>query len=173
MEHAQFAVSCVTASLVLLSLLATRTRALAGEKDAAATMELLRSLAGTWVTEKPGPHGPGELVFRVTANGSTVVETMFPGQPHEMINTYHMDGDRVLVTHYCAQGVQPRMKLVSSEGDTLKFDFLDCTNLKPGESHMGGLELIISGDKLVEKWATLDKDGKPSQHMTFELKRKA
>jgi len=29
------------------------------------------------------------------------------------------DGDKMIVTHYCAQGVQPRMKLASTEGGAL------------------------------------------------------
>ncbi len=34
--------------------------------------------------------------------------------PENMITMFHMDGDRLLMTHYCGAGNQPRMKLVAS-----------------------------------------------------------
>jgi hypothetical protein len=168
-------VAVSVASLLLLSVaLAPMAFARGGDEcKAAESFDALRVLEGTWVSTEPGQDGkPYELVFKLTANGTALVETMFPGAKHEMVNTYHLDNDKLLVTHYCAQGVQPRMKLTSHEGNTLKFSFHDCTNLKPGEGHMGGLELTIDGDRLVEKWTSL-KDGKETSHMTFELKRKA
>jgi hypothetical protein len=135
--------------------------------------DALKSLQGTWVSIEPGPDGThDELIFKPTGNGTVVTETMFPGSKHEMLNTYHMDGDRLLVTHYCAQGVQPRMKLTSAENGVYKFEFLDCTNLKSGEGHMGGLELTIDGERLVERWLYL-KDGQVTSEMTFELTKKS
>src|SRR5215207_2059755 len=81
--------------------------------------DALQTLQGTWVKTEPGPDGkPSELVFKLTGNHSVLMETMFPGSKYEMQNAYHMDNDRLIVTHYCAQGVQPRMKLVSHENGT-------------------------------------------------------
>ena len=141
-------------------------------EKALAAMELIKSLKGTWESDEAGPDGKQmQLEFRVTAGGSAVVETMFPGAKHEMVNAYHLDGERVIATHYCAQGVQPRMRLASHEGNTLKFDFMDCTNLKPGEGHMGTLELTIEPDKLTEKWGYI-KDGKSGEATEFQLHRK-
>src|SRR5262249_27362645 len=95
-----------------------------GADVAKAALDTLRQLDGTWVGDAPGPDGKDQqIVFHVTSNGSTVMETMFPGAKHEMVNAYHMDGDRLIVTHYCAMGVQPRMKLVSNENGVLKFEF--------------------------------------------------
>ena len=42
------------------------------------------------------------IEFRVTSAGSVVQETMFPGSDHEMVNMYSVDGDKLLMTHYCA-----------------------------------------------------------------------
>jgi hypothetical protein len=132
--------------------------------------DAIKTLEGTWT--KPGPDGkPADVVFKTTANGSVVIETMFPGSQHEMVNTYHMDNDRLLVTHYCAQGVQPRMQLVSSNNGVLKFDYFDCTNLKEGEAHMGGLEISINGDQMTEKWGYM-KDGKVVSETPFEFTKK-
>jgi hypothetical protein len=84
-----------------------------------------------------------------------------------------MDGDTLMVTHYCAQGVQPRMKMVNSDNGSIKFEFLDCTNLKghEDEGHMGSLEITISGNTLTEKWGFLTP-GKPTGYETFEFHRK-
>jgi hypothetical protein len=145
-------------------------KAIAAAHDA---WDAIQSLEGTWVTTEPGPDGKqNELVFKKMAGGSMLAETMFPGSKHEMLNTYHMDGDTLMVTHYCAQGVQPRMKLVSAENGVFKFEFMDCTNLKPGTGRMGGLELTINGEQLIEKWLYL-KDGQVVSEMTFELTKKS
>jgi hypothetical protein len=142
------------------------------EGQRAEALAALKSLAGTWVSEKPGPDGkPMKLEFKVTAGGSVIHETMFPGHPHEMINTYHVDGDDLIVTHYCAQGIQPRMKLVSYENGVMKFEFKDCTNLKSrDEPHMDGVDIKVDGDKLTETWMYY-QDGKTTGHTSFELTR--
>lgn len=136
--------------------------------------EALKSLAGTWLMQDNNNDGKpdGETNFRVIANGSVVVETMFPGSKQEMVNTYHMDGNAIMATHYCAQGVQPRMKLANADdAKSLKFDYLDCTNLTPGEGHMGALELKIDGDTLIENWGYVE-DGKVTGTTSFALHRK-
>ena len=49
-------------------------------------------------------------VIKVTAGGSAVHETLFPGSAHEMVSVYHLDGADLVMTHFCALGNQPRMK---------------------------------------------------------------
>jgi len=171
-------IACACA--LLLSVVAFR--ALAGdEKQGHAakgpvnpSFEALRGLEGSWEKDQPGPDGkPSIITFHVMAGGSIVAETMFPGTPHEMLNTYHMDGETLMMTHYCAQGVQPRMKLVSNENGTMKFEFFDGTNLKAHESEgrMGALELTVKGDTLTENWGFV-KDGKVAGNTTFTMRRK-
>ena len=79
---------------------------------AQAGLERLKKLAGTWVeADKDGkPTDKVVSVVKVTAAGSAVTETIFPGQPQEMISVYHRDGADLVMTHYCALGNQPRMK---------------------------------------------------------------
>ena len=140
---------------------------------AAKPLDALKSLVGRWEATKPVEGMPAAAIeFKLSSNGSTVVETMFPGQPHEMINTYVMDGDDLLLTHYCAAGNQPRMKLASNDGKTMKFKFVDATNLKSTEApHMGALELTIVNENLInEKWTSFE-NGQATTHAEFELKR--
>src|SRR5258708_405565 len=76
--------------------------------SAADQFEVLSRLEGTWESDKPGEDGkPQVVIFHTTSGKSVVMETMFPGSGHEMLNTYHLDGDALVMTHYCAMGNQP------------------------------------------------------------------
>lgn len=160
----------IVLTCALLITCSTALRADEKKKDAPATpLEAIRAMEGTWV--KQGPGMQGTIIFKTTAKGSTVMETMFPGSPMEMMNAYHMDGDNLMVTHYCAGGNQPRMKLVKNEGGVMQFDFVDVTNLKnPGDGCMGRLVLKIEGDNLTESWVTKKGDAY-EDHVVINLKK--
>ena len=90
--------------------------------EAKAAFARLKALAGTWKVQLGGDHrggqsqgnqekhdgSPATVTFGLTGAGSTVVETQFPGKGHEMISMYHLDGEDLRMTHYCAAGNQPR-----------------------------------------------------------------
>ncbi len=40
---------------------------------------------------------------------------MYPGMEHEMTNMYTLDGNTLVMTHYCAGGNQPRMRATGVE----------------------------------------------------------
>src|SRR5215207_3355349 len=69
-----------------------------------AGLEALKKLVGEWVSldAKGQPSTQVVSVFKVTAAGSAVHETIFPGTPYEMISIYHLDGKDLVLTHYCA-----------------------------------------------------------------------
>jgi len=98
---------------------------------AQATFERLKSLEGSWrATSTKG--WSEEVQLKVIAGGSAVLETSVDAHPGEtMATVYHMDGDRLLLTHYCVAGNQPRLQATSFEHDGLDvtFTFLDATNL--------------------------------------------
>src|ERR1700676_2194613 len=66
-------------------------------------LEKMKKLAGTWVTaDKDGkPTDQVASVIKLTAGGSAVHETLFPGQPQEMVSIYTLDGPDLIMTHYC------------------------------------------------------------------------
>ena len=161
----------------LLALMLTGTTATADDKS---VMEKLAALEGDWVyLDENGEES--DLIgstFRVTAAGSALVEVMAPGSPegYEMVNMYHADGDRVLMTHYCAAGNQPRMEVIATDDENrLELKFESVTNLaSPDANHMHHAEYVFHGDdRLTTRWWSM-QDGKISEenHTTIELKRK-
>ena len=81
---------------------------------AKAAFARLKQLAGEWEGTVMTPDGPAVRVkWEPTAGGQVMRETMFPGTSHEMVTMYHLDGPQLVLTHYCAAGNQPRMKLVA------------------------------------------------------------
>jgi hypothetical protein len=131
-----------------------------------AGLERMKKLAGTWVAaDKDGkPTDQVVSVIKVTAAGSAVTETLFPGQPHEMVSVYHRDGADLLMTHYCALGNQPRMKAdPKSPPNQLHFVFVGGTNLDPAKDmHMHEGTLTFIDDDHIEFTGVAWADGKPS-----------
>src|SRR5262249_1525981 len=96
--------------------------------------ERLRSLSGNW----PGPHPHAtdqngkniKVSYAVLSNGSAVIEKLTSPEGGTMVTMYHRDGDRILATHYCSAGNQPRMTAVPTPAATdMAFVFVDGTNL--------------------------------------------
>ena len=79
-----------------------------------------------------------------------------PGAQHEMVSVYHLDGDELRMTHYCAAGNQPRFKLdrARSVPDHLVFVFDGGTNLNPAKDmHIHGLEMTFHEDgRVTSAW---------------------
>jgi hypothetical protein len=118
-------------------------------------LEALKNLAGRW--EGTGMEGkPVKVDYTVTAGGSAVMEQIDPGGEHSMVTMYHKDGDRLMMTHFCASGNQPRMRAAAlpADGKTISFSFLDATNLaKPSDGHMVKLVLSMPDtNHLTEEW---------------------
>jgi hypothetical protein len=127
--------------------------------DPRAAFERLKALAGEW-RGKAG-HGeaanPAVVRFETIAGGTAVMETLFPGTPHEMRSVYHLDGGQLVMTHYCAMGNQPRVRLApaSSTKDELVFEFAGGTNLDPKKDvHVHSGKIRFAGaDELDVEWA--------------------
>ncbi len=144
-------------------------------RAARSTFERLKQLAGDWVPASPG-GGAGEVVerYRVTSGGNAVVVTHFPGTDHEMVTVYCREGDRVVLTHYCHLGNQPRMRSeAGTDGNEVVFEFAGGGNLNPAKDvHMHGCRLrFVDADHLHGEWE-LFKDGKSSAKHAFDLVRK-
>jgi hypothetical protein len=153
------------ATAMMIALALTGVNAYAHDHDHAkptsnAAFEKLKGLAGTWSANTLTPDGELTTVeYRVTAGGSVVMETMFVGQPHEMINMYTVDGDSLIATHYCSGQNQPVLKLnaAKSTADQLVFDFVKVTGANT-KSYINGVQLNFDKDgKVEEVWSTTEK----------------
>jgi hypothetical protein len=130
--------------------------------------EKMKKLAGTWVeADKDGKATEKVVsVIKVTAAGSTVHETLFPGQPQEMVSLYHVDKGDLYMTHYCLLGNQPKLKAdPKSKTGTIHFQFVGGTNLDPTKDmHMHEGTLTFVDDDHLEMAGVAWVDGKPSEN---------
>ena len=144
-------------------------------RPASAALERFKALAGDWVAADDGEMvKKGDLVARyaVTAGGSAVVETVFPGQGHEMVTAYHAEGPDLVLTHYCTEGNQPRMRARNVQGSRFDFTFDGGANIDPKRDrhmHSASVELLGS-DELRSVWTEL-AEGKPALVVNSHLVR--
>jgi len=116
----------------------------------------LKTLVGEWegVMEEGGKQLPATVEARLTGDGSAIMHVLGKGSPYEMVTMIHADGKRLLATHYCAAHNQPRMALVPGKSpNQIAFDFVDGTNIGPGEEHMKSVVFtFIDADHHEEAW---------------------
>jgi hypothetical protein len=142
------------------------------QADAKAAYARLGTLAGEW--EADTSMGKVHVSFELISGGSALVErdTMEHMPPMETV--YYLDGSRLLLTHYCMLGNQPRLeaRAYDAKTGTLAFGFLDATNLaSPAASHMHNATLRFVDDKhLKSDWELFENGAKKSAE-TFELAR--
>ena len=163
-----------TAFFVAVALLgfALGTDALAGPDAAAERFARIKALAGDW--SLAGGDGSVAVTYRVTAAGSAVVETLFPGTPHEMMTVYTVDKGDLVLTHYCAEGNQPHMKATSGAGaDTIAFAYAGGGNMKSDhDGHMHEATFsFVDADHVKSTWQYY-KDGKPGERKVIDIVRK-
>jgi len=168
-------------TVVLAALVASAGAALAaaasGSQPPSAAFERFKSLAGEWVAAEDGEMAKkGDLVARyaLSAGGSALVETIFPGSAHEMVTVYHADGADLVLTHYCTEGNQPRMRARNAQGPRFDFAYDGGTNIDPGRDrhmHSASLELL-GADEMRTVWTEL-AEAKPVFVVKSHLVRKA
>jgi len=138
-----------------------------------AALEKMKKLAGTWLlADKDGkPTDQIASVIKVTAGGSAIHETLFPGQPHEMVSIYTVDGADLVMTHYCVLGNQPRMKAdPKSPPNQIVWRFAGGTNLDPKkDKHMHEATLTIVDNDRLEVNGVGWENGAPAKDMCCGL----
>ncbi len=111
-------------AVVCLLIVLSATTVIA-QSDAQKSFDQLKSLTGSW-EGKNSMGEPVQVSYRLTAGGSALVSEI-DGHGEQMISMIHLDGaNRLLLTHYCAVGNQPRMQASASpDGKSVSFKFLD------------------------------------------------
>ena len=139
------------------------------QQPAQRSFTAIKSLAGDW--NGKSSEGDVRVSFEIVSSGSALMSRLRSDHAN-MVTMFHLDGDQLLMTHYCDAGNQPRMKAAASpDGKAISFDFLDTTNLQPGQpGHMKRLVIAFqSPDHHTETWV-FDANGKDETNV-FDLYR--
>jgi len=147
--------------------------------DAASAMEYFKGLSGDWQAGALGhEHGSSpassSLSFKTKANGSAVVQTSGAGTKNEMETIFHMDGDKLLLTHYCALQNAPvlRFERTNKPGE-IKFVFDGGTNFDPKvDAHFHEGTFQVKDKDTLEQHFTVFSNGQATPEGHTLLKRK-
>jgi hypothetical protein len=154
--------------------------------DAQKSFDKLKTLAGAWQgtvsTDMKDDHSMEgakiQLSMRVTSRGNSIVHEMRsadtpddPAKYDHPVTMMYMDGERLMLTHYCDAGNRPRMSAkVSPDGKTVDFDFVDVS----GSTEMGHMQhatfTFVDADHHSEEWTYLMPGDKP-MHARMDLVR--
>jgi hypothetical protein len=149
----------------------------AGGVTAKAAFEKLKGLNGEWrgTVDQKGSGPEIAVQYRTTSNGTVVMESLFAGTDHEMVTLYHLEGEKLVLIHYCAMGNQPKMAMTkASTAEKLEFDFVGGANIEPkSDTHMHSARIEFeSADAITGEWDTF-KGGKKTGSHKFFLTRKS
>jgi hypothetical protein len=142
----------------------------ASESDAQKAFTRLKMLTGTW----EGKSADGKTVsanYQLAAGGTSLMQE---SSEDHMVTMFYVVGERLVLTHYCGTGTQPRMQAsVSPDGKTIAFDFVDGTNIPTLESgHMHrAVFTLTDANHYIEEWTWM-QGGKSSVVEHFEMSRK-
>ncbi|HXZ28487.1 MAG TPA: hypothetical protein VEG08_10880 [Terriglobales bacterium] len=151
---------------VLLLVVISAGSAVAG--DSSTAWARMQKLAGAWEVVWEGK--PVTITFQSISDGSALMETQ---AAENMVTIYHLDGTRLMLTHYCSAHNQPRMVAEADPGGkTLRFRMIDITNLtSPQAGHMVRMVLTFEDDDHISEQWTFLENGKETTE-TFHLTRK-
>lgn len=162
-------------TLMLTSAIAFGAAGAFAQSDAQRAFDTIKTMPGTW--EQQSADGQTlKVTFKVVSGGSAVMsEIQGHHGPEGMISMINLDGpNRLLMTHYCEVGNQPRMQAaISPDGKTITFNYVDATNLpSPDAGHMEKMVLTLVDDNHhTEEWTFVDH-GKEHKQI-FDLRRKS
>jgi hypothetical protein len=151
----------------------------AAPSEAQKAYEALKTLAGSWEgTLTPIPPVKDfsgarvKVVIRVTSRGNALMHEMtIAGLPDDPITMLYLDGDRLMLTHYCDAGNRPRMVAKTGpDGKTVTFEVLDISG-STQRGHMADTVFtILDANHHLEEWTSYYPGG---QRMTgrFKLQR--
>lgn len=100
----------------------------------AGPLDHLKALEGDW-NGKFADGNEIKVTYTTISGGNAVMETFRLPDGTDMRSIYHMNGEKLMMTHYCESGNQPRLESASpADGNDVTLNFLDITNL--GEPKM-------------------------------------
>jgi hypothetical protein len=156
------------------------------QSDSQKAFAQLKTLAGNWTGQAsmgPGSgmeDAPVHVSLRVTSGGAAIMHEMTPegksidpkSGDDDPITMLYVDGDRLILTHYCDGGKnRPRMVgKLSADGKTVEFDFLDVAGgTERGHMHHA-VFTFIDANHHTEEWTYMMPGDKPARGR-MDLKR--
>jgi hypothetical protein len=177
MKTLRYLLPVVLMSLSAMAFAQSDAQKPAAQSDAQKSFDKMKTLAGSWegqVTTVPQEASvEGKLTqvsFRVTSMGNTLMHEMtMGGRPDDPITMLYLDGDRLLLTHYCDAGNRPRMTgKVSPDGKTVEFDFLDVAgSTQYGHMHHA-VFTFLDANHHIEDWTFMVGDKPVHAHLNLQ-----
>jgi hypothetical protein len=178
---------CFALIVVLMSLSTMAFAQTAPQKsEAQKSFDTMKTLAGNWEgrvsVAPPQPewsdNTPLHISLRVTSRGNALVHEMQeaatpldPTRYDHPVTMFYLDGDRLLLTHYCDAGNRPRMAgRVSPDGKKVEFEFLDLSGGNEYGHMYHAVFTPIDANHHLEDWTYMMPGDKPV-HAHFDLKR--
>jgi hypothetical protein len=147
------------------------------QSDAQKSFVTLKALAGTWdghVTTVPPMAGMGDdanvqVSLRITSRGNALVHEMKaagtaddPARYDHPVTMLYLDGDRLLLTHYCDAGNRPRMVAKTSpDGKSVEFNFLDLSGGTQNGHMDHAVFTLVDANHHTEDWTYIMPGDKP------------
>jgi hypothetical protein len=154
----------------------SESRAPVDTADARALFERLKTLSGGWKARSTRGWEATTRI-RTIASGSAIMMTSFDAHPNEtMVTMFTLDQGRLLLTHYCVAGNQPRLLATAADvgRGEVEFTFLDGGNLPTRDrGHMDrAVYRIADQNRFSSRW-TWYQNGKERWFEEIEEERVA
>lgn len=146
-----------------------------GAKDdgnAAAAFNKMKSLVGQW--EASSDKGKVTSSYELVSNGTALVEHITVPGENTMLTVYNLDGNRLVLTHYCSAGNQPHMQAEAFDpaSNQIRFDFVSAGNLaNAADGHMHSAKITLLGPDTFNADWTFYKDGKAAFSQPIQFHR--
>jgi len=115
------------------------------EDTSAAWTAMQEGLVGSW--RAAAPDNRTILTrYRLVSRDTALVESFTGASGRETLSVYHRDGRGLMLTHYCAQGNQARLRATEASREKVVFSFVDATDVHDGEGVMRTLAFTFTKD---------------------------
>jgi hypothetical protein len=131
------------------------------KEQALAVFGRMKKFEGKWQCESTG-IGKFTESYRLIAEGSVLMGNEMEDKPEmAMVTMYHMDGDTLMLTHYCMAKNQPRLVAtkVADDLSSVTFEYKDGTNMKSRDvGHMDSVVIhFVDDDNFKSRWSWYEK----------------
>lgn len=143
--------------------------------DAGACFARLQTMAGSYEVDFEGQSEPSKVIWDNVSGGHAISEKLNAGTPHEMVSLYFLEGENLVVTHYCAIGNRPTLRLdrARSTRDEWFFDYDPATTgIDPkSDAHIHAAHFKwLDGGSLDAEWVFW-MDGAEQHRKVFQLRK--